>query len=147
MALPDNTSIYGKITPPVPKNFVTLKLDKEIGFRYPIQNPPKRGYFCKVSGMELYRTNLRHLIRTSKGERFMLPDYGCNLTDYLMDPLDNSTFNEIKNDIYTSINKYLQQISISKLQVFDDQINKLTVKLFCEVKNESFSKFDLEITV
>jgi len=147
MSLPDNISIYGKITPPLPKNFITLKLDKEIGFRYPIQNPPLRGYFCRMSGMELYRANLRHLIRTSKGERFMLPDYGCDLREYLMEPLDSSTFNEIKNDIYTSINKYLQKISISKLQVFDDQINKLTVKLFCEVKNELFSNFELEITV
>lgn len=147
MALPDNTTVYGRLAPPVPKNILTLKLDKQIGFKYPIDSPPKKGYFSKLTGIELFRANLRHLVRTSKGERFMLPDYGCNPKDYLMEPLDDTTFNDIKNDIYTSINKYLKQISISKLQVFTDQESKLSVKLYCEIRDEAFTKFDVELTI
>lgn len=147
MAISSSTTVYGKVVQTIPRNILTLKLNKEVGMMYPIPNPAYRGYFSKVAGLELYKANLRQLIRTDKGERFMLPDYGCSLKEYLMEPLDSITFEQIKEDIANSISKYLDKITISKLQVVNDKNNRINVKLFCVVKDEALTKFDVEINI
>lgn len=147
MAISDNVTVYGKKTDNIPRNIIKLKLEKEIGFKYPLEANPKRGYFSKITALELYRANLKQLIRTNKGERFMLPDYGCSLNEYLMEPLDSLTFEEIKTDIYNSISKYLDKISISKLQITENKQSGLNVKLFCTLRDEAMTKLEVEIEV
>jgi phage baseplate assembly protein W len=147
MAIPNQTSVYGKIIPPSSKNTVTLKVAKEIGFKYPFQSSPKKGYFSKSSGLELIKSNLIQLIKTSKGERFMLPEYGCNLRNYLMEPLDETTFNEVKIQIQESVARYLKQVSILKLQVFETDTSLMNVKLVCGIRNEDLVNFEVGINV
>lgn len=71
----------------------------------------------KTSGIELVKNNLIQLLRTERGERVMLPDFGCNLRKYLFEPLDEETFRSIKNEILTTINKYAVGVNILKLSV------------------------------
>lgn len=147
MAIPTNTQIYGKVVQRYPKNIINLRLEKETGLSYPIQELPLRGYFTKSTGLDLLRSNLSQMIRTEPGERFMLPDYGCGLKKYLMEPLDQVLFDEIKNSVYESINKYFEKVSISKLQVFETGDNSIKVELFCQLRTESIVKFNFSVEI
>lgn len=146
MALPTTTTIYGKVPVKPVANRITLKIDKAAGFKYPPEES-SNGYFAKQSGFELIKSSLRNLIKTQRGERFMLPEFGCNLNKYQMEPIDETTFNEIRKEIQESISRYLSKVSIRKLQVFDTRQNGINVKLFCTYKDEEFVKFDTQIRI
>lgn len=147
MAIPSTTTIYGKILPNTSKKLVSNKIDKEIGFKYPIQEGSNSGYFSKSSGIELVRSEIKSLIKTIRGERFMLPDYGCNVRKYLMEPIDQTLFNEIKNDISQSVSKYLGKVQLDKLQVFERNGNIVNIKLFCSLKEDQVINFIVGIDV
>lgn len=146
MAIPQITTVYGNIIPSRSKPAVISKIDKDIGIGYSSSGVGK-GYYFKLSGGNLIKENLKQLIRTQRGERFMLPDYGCNLKKYLMEPLDETTFNSIKSEILESINKYLSKISVDKLQVFETETSQLLVTLFCSEKSVRMNSFDTSIKV
>ena len=74
MAIPTSTTTYGKIIAPATRNDVSLKTSKTTGFSYPILLTPGKGYFSKSSGAALLKSMVSTLVRTERGERFMLPD-------------------------------------------------------------------------
>lgn len=112
------TSIYGRSPAIGIQKDIISTTKKVYGFGYPLQQQPNKGYFAKQSGVTLVRNNLRQLLRTNKGERVMLPDYGTNLQQYLFDPLDKFTIQGIRDDVLQAISKYAPGVSVTKLQVF-----------------------------
>jgi phage baseplate assembly protein W len=147
MSLPTTTTIYGKLLSNVSKNIATSKINKLTGFKYPIEESPSRGYFSKSTGLDLIKNNVRILLKTMRGERFMLPDYGCNLKYYLMEPLDNTLMDTIKNDVQESISKYLSNVSILKLQVSETRTGALNVNLVCGLRDNDLVRFESGVTV
>ena len=77
----------------------------------------------------------------------MLPDYGCNLRKFLMEPMDEVTFRLIKEEIETSFRKYLRAINIGKLQVFETKQFNIEVKLFCSLRDVKNSNFGVGVRI
>tara|TARA_R100000005_G_C4946765_1_gene168959 strand:- start:513 stop:956 length:444 start_codon:yes stop_codon:yes gene_type:complete len=147
MAIPDDTSVFGKITPKKSVNQNTLKEPYVKGFDYPLKSSPGNGYFSKSSGLGLIKNMLKSFLKTSRGERFMLMDYGANLQKFLMEPLDQSTFRLIKDEIEESIRKYFRRVQVNKIQVFETRDNNLLVKLFLSIKDSTSANFNLEVRI
>jgi hypothetical protein len=70
-----------------------------------------------VSGMDDIEESLHILLSTSLGERVMQPQYGCNLRDYLFDPLDNGMIGYLKDRVYNSILFYEPRITLENITV------------------------------
>jgi len=147
MTLPDETKIFGKTIPDKALKEVTLKDPFIKGFNYPLTSTAGNGYFSKASGLNLIKNMIKSFIRTSRGERFMLPDYGADLQKYLMEPLDQTTFKLIRDELETSIRKYLRVIQIDKLQVFETRSGNLMVKLFLSLKDTESVNFNVEVRI
>lgn len=147
MSLPTTTTIHGKLLSNVSKNVSTSKINKLLGFKYPIEENPSRGYFSKSTGLDLIKNNVRILLKTMRGERFMLPDYGCNLKYYLLEPLDNTLMDTIKNDVLESISKYLSNVSVLKLQVSETRSGALSVNLVCGLRDNDLVRFESGVKV
>tara|TARA_R100001443_G_scaffold116193_1_gene135965 strand:+ start:1841 stop:2284 length:444 start_codon:yes stop_codon:yes gene_type:complete len=147
MTIPEDTNIYGKLLPADSKKQVSLKDPYIKGFVYPLENNPGDGYFSKSSSLKLIRNMIKSFIKTNRGERFMLPDYGADLRKYLMEPLDQTTFKLIKDEIESSVRKYLGILQINKLQVFETKNNNLVVKLFVGLKNSTSTNFNVEVRI
>ncbi len=147
MSLPTTTTIHGKLLSNVSKNVSTSKINKLLGFKYPIEENPSRGYFSKSTGLDLIKNNVRVLLKTMRGERFMLPDYGCNLKYYLLEPLDNTLMDTIKNDVLESISKYLSNVSVLKLQVSETRSGALSVNLVCGLRDNDLVRFESGVKV
>ena len=65
--------------------------------------------------------SLQILLSTRKGERVMLPDYGCNLNEMLFEPM-NATFKSyISEMIRTAILYYEARIDLNSLLIDDSQ--------------------------
>ena len=147
MAVPTTTNLYGKVIPAKAYRETTLKDNKTTGLIYPPQVSPGNGYFSKSSGLGLIKSSLTSLIKTDRGERFMRPDYGCNLRKFLMEPLDETTFSLIKEEIETSVRRYLSSVSIGKIQVFETKSNMINVKLFASVRDAAGSNFGVGVKI
>ena len=79
------------------------------------------GRFLDLSSTieEEIRTDLIHLLLTRKGTRYFLPDFGTRLLEYIFEPLDGPTFSEIESEIRDSVSKYVPNLVITNIAVYD----------------------------
>jgi phage baseplate assembly protein W len=68
---------------------------------------------------EELRTDLIHLLLTRRGTRYFLPDFGTRLYEYIFEPMDGPTFSQIDAEIRDSVQKYIPNLKITNLQVYD----------------------------
>lgn len=72
------------------------------------------------------RSSLIHLLLTRKGARYFLPDFGTRLYEYIFEPLDGPTFNQVEAEIRDSVEKYIPNLQINKISVYaavDDELS------------------------
>jgi len=65
------------------------------------------------------RSSLIHLLLTRKGARYFLPDFGTRLYEYIFEPLDGPTFNQIESEIRDSVGKYIPNLQINTISITD----------------------------
>src|SRR5882724_2032214 len=70
-----------------------------------------------VSPEEDINQSLNILLSTSLGERVMQSTYGCNLQDYVFEPLNSSVIGYIKDLVTNSILYYEPRIVAEKIEV------------------------------
>jgi|SRR6476646_7677237 len=70
-----------------------------------------------VKNVEDINQSLNILLSTSLGERVLQPRYGCNLEDYLFDPLNASVVGYIKDLVESAILIYEPRIIAERVEV------------------------------
>ena len=88
------------------------------GIAFPFNDSPD-GKYLKLTqtANDEIRTDLIHLLLTRKGSRYFLPDFGTRLYEYIFEPLDSPTFNNIESEIKQSCEKYLPQLLITNISI------------------------------
>ena len=88
------------------------------GIAFPF-NDSQDGKYLKLTqtANDEIRTDLIHLLLTRKGSRYFLPDFGTRLYEYIFEPLDSPTFNNIESEIKQSCEKYLPQLLITNISI------------------------------
>lgn len=80
--------------------------------------PPE---FNKSTGLELssgakdIQESLFILLSTKTGERFMTPDFGCDLDELLFEPIDLNLLKKIEDEIRRAILLYETRIAIEQI--------------------------------
>ena len=87
------------------------------GWAFPPSFDPDSGTVELVSDEEDIKQSLNILLSTSLGERVMQPKYGCNLNDYLFEPLNSSVIGYIKDLVEHAILYYEPRILADKIEV------------------------------
>ena len=83
----------------------------------------------------------------------MLPNFGTNLKNYLMEPLDQALLSQIRREISESIYKYAPNVNLNLIQVFPlEQAsfnggNILFIKLFCSIKEDENLSFEVNVEI
>lgn len=90
------------------------------GWAFPPAFDNESGTVNMVSNEADIRESLNILLSTSLGERVMQPKYGCNLIDYLFEPLSSSMIGFIKDRVENAILFYEPRIIAEKIDVTDD---------------------------
>lgn len=90
------------------------------GWAFPPAFDNESGTVNMVSNEQDIRESLNILLSTSLGERVMQPRYGCNLTDYLFEPLSSSMIGFIKDRVENAILFYEPRIIAERIEVTDD---------------------------
>ena len=63
------------------------------------------------------RAALIHLLLTRKGSRYYLPSFGTKLYDHIFEPMDESTFSKIQQDVDESVKEFLPQLTVNSIKV------------------------------
>ena len=168
MATTTEHNLYGTDVSLSVKRVASTKYKKKSGFVYPLigkfetvtggalqKNTNQKGYFNSAYGVNLIRNNLRQLILCEKGSRIMLPDYGLSLQKYLFEPMDETTYFLIKNEILEVLNKYFTIVNVITLGVFSNvkkntispEKNELLIKLTLQLMDESLDIFDVQVNI
>jgi phage baseplate assembly protein W len=154
MAANQTVNIYGT-SPPTQVTYKETQQNRDIfGLNFPLgANRTTGGFFHKSSGIGLIKDAVQQLLRTERGERILLPKFGCNLRKYLFQPLDETTFESIKNEILFSFNRYIVGAKIVKISVipYGDLGpaggNSLRVTLILKLLEEELATFDVGVLI
>jgi len=116
-----------------------------INIKFPFFDSPK-GYFLDMTktNKKAIKSNLMHRVLTNKGERLYLPDFGTNLRKYLFEPNASNVSLDIKNEIQTTIDKYIPNLQIDTLEVTQSENSEyaFVVRLEYTVTNATFEEND-----
>lgn len=89
-----------------------------LGIRFPFANSKDGFYFdLTKTTKESVKSNLLHLLTTRKGNRLYKPDFGSNLYQYIFQPMDDITFNQIQNEITSAVKLNIQGINIDSVEM------------------------------
>tara|TARA_R110000765_G_C18794486_1_gene592949 strand:- start:79 stop:543 length:465 start_codon:yes stop_codon:yes gene_type:complete len=153
MAANQTVTVFGKIPPRYMQQSPTSKRQEIYGLSFPLGSSLGGGFFAKSSGIVMIKNSVTQLLMTERGERIMLPNFGCNLRKFLFQPLDESTFESIKREIQYSFKNYIIGAHISKLAVFPIGDagpaggNALKVILSLKLDTADLETFDVEVDI
>jgi phage baseplate assembly protein W len=101
---------------------------KFININYPFKDSPN-GFFLDLTNVDnkAIKADLLHLLLTRKGQRLYNPDFGTRLLEYIYEPYDGLTFNQVKEEIETVVKRYLPQIRFNDLKVDPSPLNEYAV--------------------
>lgn len=151
-----NTTVfrYGRRPTKYEEQAPRAKRQEIYGLTFPLgKNTASGGFFKKNSGREMIRQAVSQLLRTEKGERLMLPNYGCNLRKYLFQPITEDLFSEIRNTIQESFNNYIVGARLLKVAVYETGEydaaggNQLRVVLSIQLSTDDLEVFDVEAKI
>jgi len=91
---------------------------KTYGINFPFQDSLQGKYLSlsEDANREI-RSDLIHLILTRKGSRYFLPDFGTRIFEFIFEPMDSPTFESIKSDIRSNVEKYIPNLVINEITI------------------------------
>ncbi len=88
-----------------------------VGWKFPPTFNRKTGSVILVSEEEDIKESLEILLSTRKGERNMLPEFGCNLHHMAFENLNGNTIAELQNMIGDAIRQFEPRITVSSIEM------------------------------
>ncbi|WP_148716393.1 GPW/gp25 family protein [Chitinolyticbacter meiyuanensis] len=80
-------------------------------------SPDETGRLPQAEGPEKVRQSIAILLDTEPGERLMLPDYGCGLRRFLMQPNSAVTRAQIQREVERSLKRWEPRIAVTEVTV------------------------------
>lgn len=96
-----------------------------IGIDLPFYKGASEGYFASTKiTLSAVKNNLINLLKTDRGERYFQPLLGLNLKQFLFEPINVDTEDQIRVDISNAISTWLPFVLIQELNVSIDGDNE-----------------------
>ena len=116
----------------------------KIGIDLPIRRDGvKDGFFASTSTtIEAVKNNIRNLLQTNEGERFMQPTLGINLRRLLFEQISEQTILAVQDSILDKFDLWLPFVEVRDIQVLskdnttDIGANEIRVKILFNIKQD-----------
>lgn len=86
------------------------------GWKFPVR-VNNRGGLSYSGGVEDIEEAIWIILGTSKGERLMLPDFGCGIHDIVFEPLNPTTIGDIEYQVNEALLKWESRIEVLGVNV------------------------------
>ena len=80
------------------------------GFQFPIEVDEVNGHFKMSQGEQSICESIKVILMTSKGERMMRPEFGCNLKRYVYESMNYTTLKSIEEEVTDALNQWEPRI-------------------------------------
>jgi len=91
---------------------------------------------------EEIRSSLIHLLLTRKGSRYFMPNFGTRLYEFIFEPLDSPTFDQIETEIKEAVETYIPGLTITSVKIEPAVATQDTL----QINNESATEFNFTNT-
>lgn len=87
------------------------------GWAFPVRIDPGTGGVAVSEYEQDIRESIQIILRTSRGERVMRPDFGCGIHDLVFEIVDVSTLTRVESAVRESMAKYEARIEVLNVVV------------------------------
>lgn len=109
-----------------------------VGWKFPIQVTPN-GRIAQSSSEQRIEESIYLILSTKKGERVMLPDFGCGIHDLVFAPNNSVTNSLIVNEVRSALVRYEPRIDVLDISVESshEQPNVLLIRIDYRIRNNN----------
>ena len=125
-----------------------------IGIDLPFRKGDAEGWFASTTTtIESVKINIRNLLQTHKGERYLQPNLGLNLRDVLFEQFTDELRLKIENDILDTFEYWLPFVEVRDLQIGmspnpnDTSMNRLDITVLFIINKEPNSLQSEQVTI
>jgi len=95
------------------------------GIKFPFTANNDNGHFIDLCTTieDRVASEIAHVVLTQKGTRLRKPEFGTRLVEYIFAPNDDMSWQEIEGDIKKTVESYVANVSIKKVEVIQDESN------------------------
>ena len=111
------------------------------GWKFPLQVTPTGGIATATAEQRIEEAILL-ILSTGRGERVMLPDFGCGIHDLVFAPNDSSTVSKIVDSVRRSLVTYEPRIDVLDVsaETTDGQSNLLLIRVDYRIRDTNSMK-------
>lgn len=101
-----------------------------VGWKYPIRINAKGGLSYSKHEQDIEEA-IWIILGTAKGERVMLPEFGCGIHNLTFAPINPTTIGKVKSYITEALTKWEPRIEVQTVRVEQDseEHNKLLIRI------------------
>jgi len=125
-----------------------------VGIDYPFyRSSGVEGWFkSSETTIEAVKSNIKMLLMTNKGERYMQPNLGLNLRKYMFEQFTDETRIIIENDIVDTFNFWLPFVELKDLKIDMDETdaigkNKLNIFVLFNIIRDPNTLESVSVTI
>lgn len=133
---------------PIQINPIDFDVDVAVGVDLPMIDGNGTRFKLNYTSLDQTSANARNLLLTNKGERMMLPDFGCDLYKLLFDNINSALITKAESNIQEGFAKWLPHVEIHQLQLIPDpDNNQLGLKMAIGLKGNRLDTRSIELTL
>jgi phage baseplate assembly protein W len=112
-------------------NVIDTRPDIAVGVAYPFSSNGGSLFTLNYTTKDQAISNLKNLLLTRKGERYMLPSFGSRIPDFLFEQITDDALADLESSISADIAFWLPYINVTKVDVAQNQRkeNLVTIKI------------------
>lgn len=114
--------------------------------KFPFTADNSENYFIdlNMNREQKVRSALMHVIFTSKGSKLRDPEFGTDLIKYIFEPNDTLTWNAVKEEVSTAVQKYVPDVQINDISLMEseDDIREVYVRIDYSITERNKEKND-----
>ena len=104
-----------------------------IGWKFPLQVTPA-GRIAQSRYEQRIEESIYLVLSTSKGERVMLPDFGCGIHDLVFAPNSAATISSTVQSVRTALTKYEPRIDVLAIDAEAQGENLLLIRISYRIR-------------
>lgn len=91
------------------------------GWKFPIEVDEITGRIKMSNYEEDIKESIGIIMRTRKGERMMMPEFGCDLYEYVYETMDDSSLSRMENEIMNALIVWEPRITDIEVRVYRNE--------------------------
>lgn len=119
--------------------------DVAIGFSFPLSNKTGGGFTLNYDTLSQARDNIKNLLLTEKGERYMQPDFGTSLRKFIFEMNNEDIEEGIEMEIKKSVSFWLPYVTIDEIK-FNRYENMVHLYIRFFLNGNDFDKESLTLS-